>query len=129
MLTQIEEEENLIQELKKIEQRKKERDKKTQDLQKLITAADTSTDPRRNERKQNKKKVPLLTKKDVIKVKLVSEYNNKGTFKHITVNEVIAYMYMLHVFNSIKYREGEYNIGEFDVILIYNFRPLQIQLE
>lgn len=37
---QVEEEEFLRAEIKKIEQRKRERDKKTQDLQKLITAAD-----------------------------------------------------------------------------------------
>lgn len=37
---QIEEEQRLLEELKKIELRKKEREKKTQDLQKLITAAD-----------------------------------------------------------------------------------------
>jgi len=38
---QVEEEQKLLEELRKIEQRKKEREKKTQDLQKLITAADT----------------------------------------------------------------------------------------
>lgn len=38
---QVEEEQRLLEELKKIELRKKEREKKTQDLQKLITAADT----------------------------------------------------------------------------------------
>lgn len=56
-ICQIEEEENLIQELKKIEQRKKEREKKTQDLQKLITAADSNIDSRRGHIKNNKKKV------------------------------------------------------------------------
>ncbi|XP_035699904.1 DNA methyltransferase 1-associated protein 1-like [Branchiostoma floridae] len=56
---QVKEEEYLNQELKKIEMRKKEREKKTQDLQKLITAADSS-DARRSERKSTKKK--LLTK-------------------------------------------------------------------
>lgn len=40
---QIEEEQNLIEELRKIDMRKKEREKKTQDLQKLITAADNSS--------------------------------------------------------------------------------------
>lgn len=54
---QIEEEEYLIQELKKIEQRKKEREKKTQDLQKLITAADNSMEARRSDRKATKKKL------------------------------------------------------------------------
>lgn len=39
---QIEEEEELLQELKRIEARRKERDKKALDLQKLITAADRS---------------------------------------------------------------------------------------
>lgn len=37
---QIEEEQMLVNELKKIEARKKERDRKTQDLQKLISQAD-----------------------------------------------------------------------------------------
>lgn len=52
------EEEYLIQELRKIEARKKEREKRTQDLQKLITAADTTTEQRRAERKAPKKKLP-----------------------------------------------------------------------
>lgn len=52
------EEEYLIQELRKIETRKKEREKKAQDLQKLITAADTTTEMRRAERKATKKKLP-----------------------------------------------------------------------
>lgn len=41
---QVEQEEILIAELKKIELRKKEREKKQQDLQKLITAAEQSAD-------------------------------------------------------------------------------------
>ena len=53
----MEEEETLIAELKKIELRKKEREKKTQDLQKLITAADSNFDSRRSEKKQTKKKI------------------------------------------------------------------------
>ncbi|PIK50147.1 putative DNA methyltransferase 1-associated protein 1 [Apostichopus japonicus] len=56
---QVEEEEMLIQELKRIEFRKKEREKKAQDLQKLITAADNSSDLRRTERKIIKKKLPI----------------------------------------------------------------------
>jgi len=54
---QIEEEQMLVNELRKIEMRKKEREKKTQDLQKLITAADTNAETRRQERKNSKKKV------------------------------------------------------------------------
>ena len=46
-----------MQELKKIEQRKKEREKKTLDLQKLITAADSNIEARRSERKVTKMKV------------------------------------------------------------------------
>ncbi|KAK2167151.1 hypothetical protein NP493_1289g00043 [Ridgeia piscesae] len=57
---QIEEEEYLMGELKKIEQRKKEREKKTQDLQKLITAADSNMENRRSDRKATKKRVQLL---------------------------------------------------------------------
>ncbi|XP_074593338.1 DNA methyltransferase 1 associated protein 1 isoform X2 [Brevipalpus obovatus] len=41
---QVEEEQKLLEELRRIEMRKKEREKKTQDLQKLITAADKSAD-------------------------------------------------------------------------------------
>ncbi len=52
------EEEYLVQELRKIETRKKDREKKAQDLQKLITAADTTTEMRRAERKATKKKLP-----------------------------------------------------------------------
>ncbi|XP_074642063.1 DNA methyltransferase 1-associated protein 1-like [Tubulanus polymorphus] len=63
---QIEEEENLMNELKKIEQRKKEREKKTQDLQKLITAADSNVDARKHDKKNPKKKMPFTQKsKDV----------------------------------------------------------------
>lgn len=58
VLLQVAEEEYLVQELRKIETRKKEREKKAQDLQKLITAADTTTEMRRAERKATKKKLP-----------------------------------------------------------------------
>ncbi|XP_041357054.1 DNA methyltransferase 1-associated protein 1-like [Gigantopelta aegis] len=54
---QVEEEENLITELKKIELRKREREKKTQDLQKLIIAADSNFDNRRAERRNMKKRI------------------------------------------------------------------------
>ncbi|XP_071952376.1 DNA methyltransferase 1-associated protein 1-like [Antedon mediterranea] len=57
---QVEEEEQLIQELKKIELRKKEREKKAQDLQKLITAADHSSDTRRVEKAFKKKKMHTM---------------------------------------------------------------------
>uniref|UniRef100_A0A667WGQ4 DNA methyltransferase 1-associated protein 1 n=1 Tax=Myripristis murdjan TaxID=586833 RepID=A0A667WGQ4_9TELE len=55
---QVAEEEYLIQELRKIETRKKEREKKAQDLQKLIKAADTTTELRRAEKRVSKKKLP-----------------------------------------------------------------------
>jgi DNA methyltransferase 1-associated protein 1 len=55
---QIEEEQMLLAELKKIEVRKKEREKKTQDLQKLITAADNQAEARKLDKKAQKKKVP-----------------------------------------------------------------------
>lgn len=54
---QVEEEQTLVNELKKIELRKKERDKKTQDLQKLITAADSEA--RKQDKKNPKKKIPV----------------------------------------------------------------------
>ena len=46
---QIEEEQNLHEELRKIEAKRKEREKKTQDLQKLITAADANIIKRKTE--------------------------------------------------------------------------------
>lgn len=53
---QIDEEQMLVSELRKIEQRKKERERKTQDLQKLITAADSNqADSKKSERKNLKK--------------------------------------------------------------------------
>ncbi|XP_066996628.2 DNA methyltransferase 1-associated protein 1 isoform X2 [Anabrus simplex] len=55
---QIEEEQYLINELRKIEARKREREKKQQDLQKLITAADSAAaaETRKSEKKITKKK-------------------------------------------------------------------------
>ena len=52
----------LQNELRKIEARKKERDKKTQDLQKLITAADSQSETRKVERKIPRKKFPPQTR-------------------------------------------------------------------
>lgn len=67
---QIEEETMLQQEMRKIEARKKEREKKTQDLQKLISQADqqselaaaTTPQARKQDKKLNKKKVPVQQK-------------------------------------------------------------------
>ena len=53
----MEEEQFLLSELKKIEARKKERERKTQDLQKLISQADSQNDtPRKTDKKLPKKK-------------------------------------------------------------------------
>ncbi|XP_013790926.1 DNA methyltransferase 1-associated protein 1-like [Limulus polyphemus] len=54
---QVEEEQTLINELRKIEMRKREREKKTQDLQKLITAADNNAEARKTERRGPRKKL------------------------------------------------------------------------
>jgi DNA methyltransferase 1-associated protein 1 len=55
---QIEEEQFLLLELKKIEARKKERERKTQDLQKLISQADSQSEtPRKTDKKLPKKKL------------------------------------------------------------------------
>uniref|UniRef100_A0A8D9EGX8 DNA methyltransferase 1-associated protein 1 n=1 Tax=Cacopsylla melanoneura TaxID=428564 RepID=A0A8D9EGX8_9HEMI len=53
---QVDEEQMLLAELKKIEIRRKERDRKTQDLQKLMTAADLNTDNRKQEKKMPPKR-------------------------------------------------------------------------
>lgn len=68
--SQIDEETLLQNEMRKIEARKKEREKKTQDLQKLISQADkqdeqaASSTPaaRKQEKKLNRKKVPVQQK-------------------------------------------------------------------
>ncbi|CAH0552086.1 unnamed protein product [Brassicogethes aeneus] len=55
---QMEEEQFLLGELKKIEARKKERERKTQDLQKLISQADSQNEtPRKTDKKLPKKKI------------------------------------------------------------------------
>lgn len=54
----VEEEQTLLNELRKIEMRKKEREKKTQDLQKLITAADNSAEAGRRTSMGGEKKGP-----------------------------------------------------------------------
>jgi DNA methyltransferase 1-associated protein 1 len=65
---QVEEEQRLLEELRKIEMRKKEREKKTQDLQKLIIAADTtksavkSTSAARASIGRGRKKAPSAAK-------------------------------------------------------------------
>jgi DNA methyltransferase 1-associated protein 1 (DMAP1). len=46
----------LLAELKKIEIRRKERDRKTQDLQKLMTAADMQADNRKTDKKMPPKR-------------------------------------------------------------------------
>lgn len=92
---QIEEELQLQQEMRKIEARKKEREKKTQDLQKLISQADQQSElaaaatpqARKQEKKLNKKKVPVqqkLTKADVVSTMETANIRfgegvNKGT--------------------------------------------------
>lgn len=53
---QIEEEQMLTQELRKIEARKKEREKKAQDLQKLITGSDSPVEPRKQEKRPAQRK-------------------------------------------------------------------------
>lgn len=50
---QVEQEETLVAELKKIEMRKKEREKKQQDLQKLISAAEQNTDSKKSSLKKS----------------------------------------------------------------------------
>lgn len=52
----MEEEQMLTQELRKIEARKKEREKKAQDLQKLITGTESSTELRKQEKRPPQRK-------------------------------------------------------------------------
>ena len=80
LLFQVEEEEYLISELKKIELRKKEREKKTQDLQKLITAADSNMEARRSERKATKKKLLIPHKISEKNVCCILNYLSRLSF-------------------------------------------------
>ena len=94
--TQIDEETMLQHEMRKIEARKKEREKKTQDLQKLISQVDQQNEAaaaatpqaRKQEKKLNKKKVPAqqqkLNKADVVSTMETANIRfgegvNKGT--------------------------------------------------
>nr|CAG4651861.1 EOG090X076S [Triops cancriformis] len=60
---QTEEEQMLLNELRKIEARKKDRERKTQDLQKLISAADSGTNPTSDAAKGEKKQAASQRKK------------------------------------------------------------------
>ena len=64
--SQLEEEQQLLAELRKIEARKKEREKKTQDLQKLISAADGSSDARRLKAAKKKIQPAKIAKADTM---------------------------------------------------------------
>ena len=69
--SQIEEEQQLLAELRKIEARKKEREKKTQDLQKLISAAEGPSESKKL--KTAKKKIPQtkIPKSDIMVCKFL----------------------------------------------------------
>jgi len=86
---QVEEEANLLQELRKIEARKKDRERKTQDLQKLITAADggsatgaaetpnlRGTPP--DKKQQVRKKTPFATPKAKLELMPSAETPSTG---------------------------------------------------
>ena len=99
----VAEEEYLIQELRKIETRKKEREKKAQDLQKLIKAADTTTELRRAEKRVSKKKLPqkretekpvryALTEKEPSKAQATHAYLTN--IKHLN-SFCIIYVYFI----------------------------------
>jgi len=75
-----------MQELKKIEQRKKEREKKALDLQKLITAADSNIEARRPERKTTKKAVVPRVKD--------TNVSFKHYFRLILPAEVGSYLFL-----------------------------------
>lgn len=86
---QVEEEQMLLTELRKIEQRKKERDRKTQDLQKLITAADHQADPRKNERKPAKKTGASARNRP-----------NKADTSHVNILPIITLAFISHFSGS-----------------------------
>lgn len=84
----VEEEQTLLTELRKIEQRKKERDRKTQDLQKLITAADNQADLRKNEKRPTNKKSNTTSR----------SRPSKADTSH--VKKLIIYTFNLHIFHN-----------------------------
>lgn len=75
---QIEEEQMLVNELKKIEARKKERDRKTQDLQKLISQADQVIQTE-NQKSISDLKINLTCSKGILhRIHLVIENKTKN---------------------------------------------------
>nr|XP_023020626.1 DNA methyltransferase 1-associated protein 1 [Leptinotarsa decemlineata] len=88
---QIEEEQFLLGELKKIEARKKERDRKTQDLQKLISQADNQNEtPRKIDKKLPKKKIanPLRPSR----VDPNNGCENKNFFERFNLDQMLQEM-------------------------------------
>jgi len=100
---QIEEEERLMQELKKIEQRKKEREKKTLDLQKLITAADSNIEARRPERKTTKKAVVCkvkdtnVSREHYFKHALLADSSRRLSLHSLNVAFVVLILYFCYL--------------------------------
>lgn len=85
----------MLSELKKIEARKKERERKTQDLQKLISQADNQTEtPRKTDKKLPKKKVTNPSRPSRIDT---SVRKSKQTKKTVTPG---AFEVNLHFFST-----------------------------
>lgn len=114
LILQIEEEQFLLSELKKIEARKKERERKTQDLQKLISQADSQTEtPRKTDKKLPKKKVtnPSRPSKIDTTVRFTKKKNNNNKL-------LIFHIFLLY---SIFYRQWKLQELNFQTIKIVVF--------
>lgn len=95
------EEEYLIQELRKIETRKKEREKKTQDLQKLIKAADNTAELRRAEKRVSKKK--LTQKRETEKPVHTHVIRNASPVHHSYLRETGQQTELCHCSSVLSY--------------------------
>jgi len=81
IIYKIEDEQILLQELRKIEARKRDRDRKTQDLQKLISAVDKQNDSRKS-LKIDKKSTPHHRKRIAVPVR-PTRVDPNVMFEHI----------------------------------------------
>lgn len=71
----------LVGELKKIEARKKERERKTQDLQKLISQADSQSEtPRKTDKKLPKKKISNPSRPSKVDTTVITKVRKRSTF-------------------------------------------------
>ena len=108
-------------ELKKIELRKKEREKKTQDLQKLIIAADSSMEARRSDRKATKKKILTTQKASLGGAVSFQNYKNLIYFckiHYVSVTYLYIFSHVIHTSYACLVQKVVFNV--FIIITLFD---------